>query len=174
MSNVGGFPTTINTATTTSTTTKVTPFVWFDPTYLKTIPGLIKAISSAVVLIGFICGTVGDCRGCSSVAFYSTITMVCFWITLLLLAAYLFHIIEKLHNIPWLLVEMVYCFLACLLLLVSSIVIIADGSVYAAAGFFGLFATSLYGIDTFLKFLSHRKGEIAQGERTMNSSPSRA
>ncbi len=39
MSHSAGFPT----SHTTSTTTKVTPLVWFDKSYVQTIPGLLKA-----------------------------------------------------------------------------------------------------------------------------------
>jgi hypothetical protein len=39
MSNAGGFPGSV----TTSTTTKVTPLIWFDATYLNTKEGALKA-----------------------------------------------------------------------------------------------------------------------------------
>ncbi|XP_053201946.1 CKLF-like MARVEL transmembrane domain-containing protein 4 [Panonychus citri] len=169
MSNNGNFPTSINTAT-----TKVTPFIWFDPSYIKTPSGLLKSMEIAGVLLGFICGTIGDCHGCSSVAYFCTTTMLCFWISLLLLAAYMFHVIEKLHNIPWLLVEVVYCAVTCLLIFIGSIVIILDGAPYAAAGFFGIFSSGIYFTDSAFKFQAYQRGEIAQGERKINASPSRA
>lgn len=34
---------------------------------------------------------------------FNLVAMTAFWITLVLLALYLFHVIEKLHNVNWIL-----------------------------------------------------------------------
>lgn len=118
MSNTGGFPGSV----TTSTTTKVTPLIWFDATYLNQKEGALKAaavvsfplgIKYAVTdkcfllqvldLVGFICASVGSCSSCGAVTFFNVVAMTGFWISLVLLALYLFHVIEKLHNVNWLL-----------------------------------------------------------------------
>ncbi|RWS29365.1 MARVEL domain-containing protein 1-like protein [Leptotrombidium deliense] len=156
---------------TTSTTTKVTPLVWFDSSYLKTTPGLLKAIAVGVNILGFICASVGKKASAAPITFFSVVSMFAFWITLILLCLYLFHIIEKLHTFPWLLAEFFYCLLWSVMYLIASIVICVQGGVYAAAGFFGFLAMSLYSMDAFLKYKAHKNGEIAQGERTTTTNP---
>jgi hypothetical protein len=54
-------------------------------------------------LIGFICASLGPCSSCGAVTFFNVVAMMGFWVSLVLLALYLFHVIEKLHNVNWLL-----------------------------------------------------------------------
>ncbi|CAG2168699.1 unnamed protein product, partial [Oppiella nova] len=104
MANQGGFPT----SHTTSTTTKVTPLIWFDKSYVQTVPGLLKASAIGIDLIAFIIGQFGDTHS-GRVGFFSFTSMMAFWLSLILLALYCFHVVEKLHFWPWLLVEFAYC-----------------------------------------------------------------
>jgi len=159
----GGFPSTV----TTSTTTKVTPLIWFDSSYLYTRAGSLKAAAVILDLIAFISASVGYCSSCASVTFFNLIAMLGFWSSLVLLSLYLFHVIEKLYNINWLLAEFVFTGVWCVFYLVASLTILTNGGVYAAASFFGFIAAAVYGYDSFLKYHAYQDGEIAQGERTV-------
>ncbi|RWS03190.1 CKLF-like protein MARVEL transmembrane domain-containing protein 4-like protein, partial [Dinothrombium tinctorium] len=119
---------------TTSTTTKVTPLIWFDSSYVTTNVGLIKVIEIIVDLLGFICASVGSKSSHAAVTFFSVISMFAFWITLILLLMYLFHLIEKLHTFPWLIAEFGYSVLWAFLYFCASTAICTEGGIYAAAG----------------------------------------
>lgn len=173
-----GFPDSHITATTTvtSTTTKVSTNLRFDQSYIRTIPGILKIAQVVISLLGFICVELGGCYYCSQKNWYGFVSMTAFWATLVLLGFYLFHVIEKLHKIPWLLGEFGYCAIWTLLYLIASLVVSVSGgaeSSWAAGGFFGFVAMVLYGIDAFLKFRAWRNGDIAQGERTVATTTSK-
>jgi hypothetical protein len=168
MSTSGGFPT----SHTTSTTTKVTPLIWFDKSYIQSIPGLLKAVAIIVDLVGFIIAQFGYNSGKSS--FFSFTTMSAFWISLFLLALYSFHVIEKFHFWPWLLIEFAYCLIWTSFFFLSSLLMVIDGGTHSAAGVFGFIAFGLYGYDAFIKYKGYSAGEIAQGERVTISQTSNA
>ena len=52
-------------------------------------------------ILGFICIMVSEVNYHSRANWFNFVAMGGFWITGILLAFYLFHIIEKLHFIPW-------------------------------------------------------------------------
>lgn len=54
-------------------------------------------------LVSFICASVGPCAMCGAVTVFNIVAMVAFWISISLLALYLFHVIEKLHTVNWIL-----------------------------------------------------------------------
>ncbi|XP_043589186.1 CKLF-like MARVEL transmembrane domain-containing protein 8 isoform X3 [Bombus pyrosoma] len=98
-----GFPaqhTTTTTVTTTSTTTLTS--IRFDPSYIKTLPGMLKVAQVVLNLLGFICITVTSHSNFSRGAWFNTVAMGGFWFTGILLVFYLFHIVEKFSKIPWL------------------------------------------------------------------------
>lgn len=159
------------TATTTTTTTSVTTNIRFDPSYIRTIPGMLKIACLVLDFIGSICIMVSENNWHSRANWFNFCAMGGFWITGILLAFYLFHVIEKLYFIPWIMVEMGYCGLWCFFLMTASAACAAYGSVneaWAAASFFGFIAMIVYGADAFFKFKAWRAGEIAQGERVRN------
>ena len=53
--NANAFPS--SHTTTTSTNTKISPYIWFDPSYLNTKAGLIKAVVSVITyhIFSFFC-----------------------------------------------------------------------------------------------------------------------
>ncbi|XP_013787640.1 MARVEL domain-containing protein 1-like [Limulus polyphemus] len=164
------FSATHTSTTVTSSTTKVSPIIRFDKSYIRTVPGILKVVQVVINLIGFICAQVALCSLCSESNWFSFVSMTAFWVTLILLIFYLFHVIEKTHIIPWLLVELVYCGVWTIFYLIAALVVSVNGrydNAWAAAGFFGFVAMLLYGTDTFLKYKAWRTGEIAQGERTV-------
>lgn len=60
--------------------------------------------------------------------------MTGFWFTGVLLAFYLFHLIEKFYKIPWLKVEFIFCGIVALLYLIASaLAAAAYAEAYAAA-----------------------------------------
>ena len=64
---------------------------------------MLMHILQVLDLVGFICASVGPCASCGAVTVFNLVAMLAFWISLVLLALYLFHVIEKLHTINWLL-----------------------------------------------------------------------
>ena len=136
MSNPNAFPGYISTTTTTSmgtTTVKVEPLLWFDSSYIHTRPGQLQIAAVALDLIAFICSTMGSCTTCGSVTFFNLIAIVGFWTSLSLLALYLFHVIEKIERVNWPLSEFIFTGIWCVFFLVSSLILLTNGGVYAAA-----------------------------------------
>ena len=167
MSGVGAFPSSVTTSTTTTTTTtKVTPLIWFDSSYVHTRPGQLKVAAVVLDLVAFISAAIGPCATCGSVVVFNIVSILAFWVSFLLLALYLFHVIEKQHTINWLLAEFVYTGFWSTFFFVVSLTILTNGGVYAAAGFFGLACCSVYAYDSFLKYQAYQAGEVAQGDRS--------
>ncbi|KAG8177356.1 hypothetical protein JTE90_028352 [Oedothorax gibbosus] len=151
------------TVTGTTTTTKVSPDIRFDASYAKTIPGLIKIAQCVVSLIGFICIQMVTHNFISSAAgWYNFVAMTAFWVTLILIFGYIFHIIERLHWIPWLLGELIFCSLWAVFFFIAACIVVAKSSQdagWGAAAFFGYVAMVLYGYEAFTKFQKWRAGE---------------
>ncbi|XP_074034717.1 CKLF-like MARVEL transmembrane domain-containing protein 4 isoform X2 [Leptinotarsa decemlineata] len=166
-----GFPgqhTTTTTVQTSSTTVETS--IRFDPFYIRQLPGMLKCAEVVVNLIGFICIEASGFHAESSRGtFFNTVAMTGFWFTGILLALYLFHIVEKLYKIPWVKIEFVFCALwTGLYLIASSLAIAYHVEAYIAAGFFGFCGMVLYGIDAFIKFQAIKNGQLAQGERVIS------
>ena len=93
--------------------------------------------------------------------------MTAFWVTLILLIMYLFHVIEKFHVIPWLLIEMVFCGVWTILYfstLIDCATYSSKVSALGAAAFFSFVAVGVYGYDAFLKWIGWRAGHIPQAQ----------
>ncbi|XP_022112288.2 plasmolipin-like [Pieris rapae] len=140
----------------------------FDTTYVKNKQGVIKIVEIILDLLGFIC--------IQSSAFWSNWRGVYFnvtahlglWFSVILLLLYMFHLIEKYHNMKWLQIEMIGCGLVTFLYLIASTIVVAFGTAtYSAAGFFGYLAMVLYGFEAFTKFQAIKCGELAQGSRVI-------
>ncbi|KFM59091.1 CKLF-like MARVEL transmembrane domain-containing protein 4, partial [Stegodyphus mimosarum] len=157
-----------------TTTTKISPNIRFDPTYVKTLSGILKILEVVVCLIGFICvQTIPFAAYRSAGGWYVFVAVTGFWVTLLLFLAYLFHFVERLHWLPWLLVETAYNGTWAVFFFIASCVSAANASTdpgWGAAAFFGFGNMFIFGFDTYLKFKAWRGGEIAQGERTTSPS----
>lgn len=86
-------------------------------------------------LIGFILVQCSQHSAIGTAQFFSTIAMIAFWFSLLLLVLYLFHAIYVFHKIPWTKIEFFFCVWATLFLMLSSSLIIAKGvTVFTFAG----------------------------------------
>merc|ERR1719348_944567 len=95
-----------------TTTTRVseinvrTDLRW-EPAYLKTLPGALKAGVVLVDIICFICIALAAPYYKESALgeWVIFVSMTGFWVSLALLVMYLIHMIEKFHVIPWLMLE---------------------------------------------------------------------
>lgn len=77
-------------------------------------------------MIGFLCVQIsGDSQTRSQ--FFSTIAMIAFWFSGVLLVLYLFHAIYVLSKVPWIKIEFFFCIGAAILLGITSAVIIGQG-----------------------------------------------
>jgi len=164
------FPAT-HTTTTTTTTTSVVPGVRFDPSYVRTLPGTLKCAQMVLNLCGFICISVATRSNSHNANWFSFVAFGGLLITLVLFFLFLFHLIEKLHFMPWLLVELVYCGIWTFLYFTAATAAASMGHFedpFAAAAFFGYAAMLFYGFDTYLKYISWKAGDIAQGERVVS------
>lgn len=79
------------------------------------------------MLIGFICVQCSQHSGIGIAQFFSTVAMIAFWFSGILLALYLFHVIYVFHKIPWIKIEFFFCVGAMLALMLASSLIAARG-----------------------------------------------
>ncbi|XP_067007188.1 CKLF-like MARVEL transmembrane domain-containing protein 4 [Anabrus simplex] len=171
-----GFPgqhTTTTTVTTSNTTVQTN--IRFDPSYIRTLPGLIKCVQIVLNLLGFICISVSGASWIPRGEWFTTVAMTGFWFTGIVLALYLFHIVEKFYRIPWLKIEFVFCAVWTLFYLIAASLAADEGrrnEAFGAAAFFGFCGMVAYGYDAFLKFTGIREGALAQGDRVVNKSSS--
>lgn len=159
---------------TTVTETHVQTDLRWDASYIKTIPGALKLAAIIVNLVGFICvmSALNYYRESATGEWFTFVCMTGFWVSSALLLMYLFHVIEKFHVIPWLMIEFGFCALWTFFYLTAAAAAAVHGgqsSGLAAAAFFGFVAMLLYGYDTFLKFQGWRAGQLAQGERKVTN-----
>ncbi|XP_034829107.1 CKLF-like MARVEL transmembrane domain-containing protein 4 [Maniola hyperantus] len=138
----------------------------FDPSYLKTPPGMMKVTVVVLNLLGFICIQSSAFWSNGRGVYFNIVAHLGLWFSGVLLLMYLFHVVEKYHNFMWLKVEMIACGILTFLNLIASTIVVAFGSAaYSAAGFFGYLAMVVYGFDTFFKTRAIKEGELAQGTR---------
>lgn len=167
-----GFPGQHTTTTTVTTSnTEVRPNIRFDASYVKTLSGLLKVAQVILNLLGFICITVSQYSNHSRGGWFNTVAMGGFWFTGILLALYLFHVVEKFFKIPWLKIEFIFCAIWTVFYLLAAS-LAADYARYSeafgVAAFFGFCAMVIYGYDAWLKFNGVRSGALAQGERQIS------
>ncbi|KAK9888801.1 hypothetical protein WA026_001024 [Henosepilachna vigintioctopunctata] len=161
-----------HTTTTTYSSTHVITSIRWDPSYIQTLPGILKIIQILGSLIGFICIEASGISNHTRGGFFNFVALVAFFFTGILLLFYLLHIIEKTYKIPWLMVEFGFCAIWTVAYLAVSIVAATYGAdSYVAAAFFGFCCMVAYGIDAFLKYAALKRGEIAQGERIVQKYP---
>jgi len=141
---------------------------YMDCSYVRTLPGLLKVIVIILNFLCFFCVLLGPAyyAGVGGATFVSIFGLI---ITLTLLMLYIFHIVDSTPQIPWILIEMVYCFAwAIFYFIASSVLAVASVSHYHATGwaiaaFFGFSAMLAYILDSYLKFLSWKNNEKATG-----------
>ncbi|XP_015185152.1 PREDICTED: CKLF-like MARVEL transmembrane domain-containing protein 4 [Polistes dominula] len=162
-----GFPGQHTTTTVTTTTTTIQPNVRFDPSYMRTLPGILKILQVILNFLGFICITVSIYSSHSRGGWFNTVAMGGFWFTGVLLVLYLFHIVEKFSKIPWLKIELIFCSIWTIFYLLAASLAADYGRIaesFAVAAFFGFCAMVAYGYDAWLKFIAVRSGALAQGQ----------
>ncbi|KAK2723491.1 CKLF-like MARVEL transmembrane domain-containing protein 8 [Artemia franciscana] len=165
---VGGGTTT----TTTTQSTAVNTSLRFDKEYLRSIPGMLKAVVMVINIIAFICVSSSDFHYHSNANWMSFCAWAGFFTTGTLLLFYCLHLIEKFHFIPWLLVEFIYCAVWSFFFFSASCACASYGKAsnwFAAAAFFGFCSCLLYGLDAYMKFVDWRAGRVAQGERIVTT-----
>ncbi|KAJ8971634.1 hypothetical protein NQ317_015910 [Molorchus minor] len=189
-----GFPGQHTTTTVHTTSTTVQTSLRFDPSYIRTLPGILKVIQVGTSLIGFICIELSGPFSISDQGrFFNFVSMTAFWFTAILLAFYLFHVIEKLYKVPWLKIEFGFCILWTLFYLIASCLAVTfhSSGAFIAAGVsiitvvnyccktdfierilciisFGFIGMTVYGIDAYLKLRGVQSGQLAQGVRVTN------
>lgn len=154
------------TTTVTSSTTTHQGAIKFDPSYVRTLPGILKAAQVGLNLLGFICITCSVFSNHGRGAWFNTVAMGGFWFTGILLALYLFHVVDKFYRIPWNKIEFVFCALWTLFYLIAASLaanLAPYAEAFGVAAFFGFCAMAAYGYDAFLKFKAIKTGAPAQG-----------
>lgn len=165
------------TSTTTVTETHVQTNLRWDPSYIKTIPGMLKVAAVVLDMIVFICVASSSSyyRETTTAQWFYFVSMTGFFVTGILLVFYLLHVIEKFHVIPWMMIELGFCILWAFFYFTASIdcaVNASNNPPFGAAAFFGFVTLLVYGYDGFIKFQGWRAGQLAQGERTVQQSQS--
>ncbi|KAJ3654309.1 hypothetical protein Zmor_013505 [Zophobas morio] len=164
-----GFPGQHTTTTTVTSNTTVQTNVRYDPIYIRTLPGILKAAQIILNLLGFICIEVSAFSYHSRGSYFIFCSMTGFWFTGILLLFYLFHIIEKFYRIPWLKIEFGFCAVWTVLYLIASCLAATLGvEAFAVAAFFGFCAMIVYAADAYFKLRAVQSGQLAQGERVIN------
>jgi len=164
-----GFPATHTTTTTTSMTPESD--IRFDPTYVRTLPGTLKCAQMVLNLCGFISISVATRSNSHNANWFGVVSFGGLLITFILFLLFVFHVVEKLHFIPWILIELVYCGIWTFFYFTAATAAASMGHYedpFAAAAFFGYVAMLFYGFDAYLKYISWKAGDIAQGK---SSSP---
>jgi len=159
-----------------------TPIQW-DPTYIKSLPGVLKICSMIFGFIVIICVFI-DAEIFWYIPLHARewaqfVSVTGFLGTGLLLGFYLFHIIEKLSKVPWIMIEMGFCILWSFLYLTVGLDFIVKGTKLArtktddfltfGTSFFCFCGVIVYGIDGFLKFKGWKEGRNGMAQRDLRT-----
>ncbi|VVC88822.1 unnamed protein product [Leptidea sinapis] len=165
-----GFPGQHTTTTTVTSNTMVNTRLRFDPSYLKTMPGVLKVVQTVLCLVGVICIVSSRLSNPGRDGYFIWTTMLAFWFTAILLVFYLFHIVEKFYKIPWLKMEFVLTSAWTLLILVAAILAVTvSDDAHIAGAVFAFVVTVAYGIDAYIKLRGVQAGGLAQGTRVIST-----
>ncbi|KAI6183183.1 MARVEL domain-containing protein [Aphelenchoides bicaudatus] len=140
-----------------------------DMTYLQTLPGLLKIIIIVLNILVFFCVAIGGPGYYAGIGWATFVATFGFTISLILLLLYLFHVVDMMPNIPWIVGEMVYCFAWTIFYFIAASVLVVAAASYrgtffwAVAAFFAFAAMCAYGFDAYLKFLAWKRDEKATG-----------
>uniref|UniRef100_A0A914CUT8 MARVEL domain-containing protein n=1 Tax=Acrobeloides nanus TaxID=290746 RepID=A0A914CUT8_9BILA len=140
-----------------------------DLDYLRTLPGMLKCLAIAIDFLCFLCVLVGGHAYYTGIGWATFVSVFGFVVSLSLLILYLFHIVDSLGDIPWIVSEMIFCFAWTIFFFIAGSVL-AVGSVtaygsfaWAVAAFFAFCGMCVYGLDCYLKFLAWKNKEKARG-----------
>jgi len=163
----------------TVTETHVQTNIRWDPWYIKSIPGALKLAAVIINLVCLICilSAPAYWREHSAGQWTIFVCMTAFWVSSILLVMYLLHIIEKLHVIPWLMLEFGFYALWAFFYFTAAIAVAVKARFtpsLGAAAFFAFVGMGIYGADAFFKFRGWRAGQLAQGERKVTSTTTTA
>ncbi|XP_059058997.1 CKLF-like MARVEL transmembrane domain-containing protein 4 isoform X2 [Achroia grisella] len=143
--------------------------VRFDPSYLKTSSGIIKVVLVVFSFIAFVCVQASAFWSNGRGVFFNFVAALAFLYSGGMLLLYMFHVVEKYHNVKWLKIEMIVSVIFVFLYLIVSTIAVAFGSpAFSAAGFFGYLSMALYGFDAFIKAKALKAGQLAQGHQTVS------
>ncbi|CAH0404541.1 unnamed protein product [Chilo suppressalis] len=138
----------------------------FDPSFLKTPEGILKIIIIVFSLLGFICIQASAFWQNGRGIYFSLVANLAFWSSGCLLLCYLFHVVEKYHNIKWLKIEIVVDIVLVFLYVIASTIVVAFGSAaYSAAGFFGYLSMVSCGAEAWLRARAAQTDSLPQGRR---------
>ncbi|CAI4226668.1 unnamed protein product [Auanema sp. JU1783] len=139
-----------------------------DCSYIRTLGGIMKLVC---IILCFLCFMmILFARASFPGANWATfVTSIGLSITTTLLLLYIFRVVDSLPQIPWIVMEMCYCFAWTIFFFIAASVLAAvvtqqpATGTYAFASFFAFGAMCAYGFDCYLKFLSWKNNEIATG-----------
>lgn len=146
------------------TTTTEQTGIHYSTIYLHTVPGTLKCVCMVMreyncvlmmcsnddfdfsiffllflrnqifTLLGFLCVLFSDFKSSGVCQFFSTITMIAFWFSGILLVLYLFHVIYVMSKIPWTKIEFFFCVGAVFFLALTSALIVGKQDKWLIAG----------------------------------------
>ena len=146
----------------------------FDSSYISTLPGLLKCLAIILDFMCFVCVLIGGPAYYAGVGWATFVSVFGFVISLTLLMLYLFHVVDTLPQIPWIVGEMIFCFAWTIFYFIAgSVLAVASVSHrytvgWSVAAFFAFFALLTYGLDCYLKFLAWKSNEKAVGGSGLN------
>ncbi|XP_059058996.1 CKLF-like MARVEL transmembrane domain-containing protein 4 isoform X1 [Achroia grisella] len=109
--------------------------VRFDPSYLKTSSGIIKVVLVVFSFIAFVCVQASAFWSNGRGVFFNFVAALAFLYSGGMLLLYMFHVVEKYHNVKWLKIEMIVSVIFVFLYLIVSTIAVAFGSpAFSAAG----------------------------------------
>ncbi|PAV76709.1 hypothetical protein WR25_22223 [Diploscapter pachys] len=144
------------------------PSISCDLSYLRTLGGIMKllCILGCILTFIFTMAGPGHFSGAGWATFVSSIGLV---VTSVLLTLYIFRIVDNLPNVPWIIMEMCFCFAWCIFFFIAACVLAVVATKYSAtlgwaiASFFAFGCMCAYGFDCYLKFLAWKNNEKATG-----------
>ncbi|XP_037094359.1 CKLF-like MARVEL transmembrane domain-containing protein 8 isoform X1 [Pollicipes pollicipes] len=156
----------------TATTTKVVAGLRLHKEYIFTVGGILKIMQMVLGLCGFLCITISDLSYHPVATWYYFVCLISFWSSLIMLVCYSFHMVEKLHFLPCLQIELAFsCCWAALYLLAAALSASFSGTPsWAAATVFAFLGMSSHAWEAALKLRDVRAGDMAQGQRTVATS----
>uniref|UniRef100_T1IV20 MARVEL domain-containing protein n=1 Tax=Strigamia maritima TaxID=126957 RepID=T1IV20_STRMM len=148
----------------------------FDPTYLRSLPGILKLIQITFNVVGFICVVASRGRHLSRGNWFSFVSGVGFTISQVLLLIHVFDVPRQLATVPWLIIEIIACSLWTLLYTIAASLVAAYAShisEFGIAAFVGFAATIAYGYNAYITICKFRSNytDTNQPNDTNNRTP---
>jgi len=165
-------PNTYDTQATTTTTSTSTVFL--DKGMLRSREVMLKIGQALMCLIGIICVACAANPYVSQASFFYFCASVGIIVAIILAVLYVLHLRDKIAGLLHLnLLEFVYAAVWAFFFFAASIACIVHGSKYSgnqqaliAAGFFGLVAMVLYGLDAYIMYIAWRTNQTRSATQT--------